>query len=75
MGNEIILWLKERINITKRQDIKNRILINDVKNLEIYKLYAYWCLKKNALILDLHQNRIKKEIDEFESLLKEEKYW
>jgi hypothetical protein len=25
--------------------------------------------------LDLHQKRIKKEIDEFESLLKEEKYW
>jgi hypothetical protein len=25
--------------------------------------------------LDLHQRRIKKEIDEFESLLKEEKYW
>lgn len=25
--------------------------------------------------LDLHQKRIKKEIDEFESLLKEEKFW
>jgi hypothetical protein len=25
--------------------------------------------------LDLHQKRIKKEIDEFESLLKEDKFW